>query len=53
MTLGQPYPEAPEYLIARPLDSRTKMLARAAAHFFYAMAGAFKAFGKALEEFAS
>ena len=41
-----------EASVLPPLDPRMVILARATAHFLYAMAGVFKALGRALEEFA-
>jgi hypothetical protein len=45
------YPQKSEIWMT-PIDLRLKILVNAAAHFMYAMSGAFKALGKALEEYA-
>ena len=43
---------APDYKTLPPLDPRVVILARATAHLLYAVAGALRAFGRALDEFA-
>ena len=49
---SESFTAAAKYKQLPPLDPRIVILARATAHFLYAMAGVFKALGRALEEFA-